>query len=165
MRRERIQEALLSQTEVERLIALEKKCTERTAFHFPFSGKKINIPLVSFDNKVPFLLDVNSSCIALKYTFQSRFQNIPLIRIDLRGRHKNPDDTYVDGPHIHRYKEGEGLQNAVPLTEEFGDTCDVKSMFQKFMDICSVIERPIINYSFIINGNNQRSTNAEQRLF
>lgn len=74
-------------------------------------------------------------------------QTIILMRLDLDGPpHRNPDGEEIPCPHLHVYREGDGDKWAVPVPGvRFGDTQDLFSAFEAFMDHCNVTRRPKID--------------------
>jgi len=142
----------LTQSEADRLIAMEKHYQGNNPHDFPTGGKELRIPLVSGDRRHEFDLDINSKRFNVKkYTFGNRTQNtIVLVRVDLLegGRHVNPDNREIEGPHIHRYREGFGDMWAEPLPSEFGDPNDIFEVFQRFMDYCSITTKPVFSQPF-----------------
>ncbi|MCL2304813.1 MAG: hypothetical protein FWC43_05665 [Planctomycetaceae bacterium] len=140
----------LSQADADQLVAMEKHCFENKRYEFPSGGKKISILLFSHDRRHEFALDIHSGQVDLKkYTFGNRTRSvITLIRVDLRerGRHVNPNNTIITGPHIHRYREGFGDKWAEPLPPEFGNPGNTFQVFQNFMNHCNIVEKPHVTY-------------------
>jgi hypothetical protein len=149
----------LTQAEANRLLAMKKHRTGSESYEFPFGGKRVKIPLVSEDRRHEFELDVHSKRIDLKkYTFGTRTRRvITLVRVDLRsgGRHINPDHTVVVGTHIHRYREGYGDKCAAPLPPELGNPNSAFDVFQRFMDYCKIVTKPIIVKSLFTELTNE----------
>ena len=112
----------LTQEDADRLVVMEKHCLQSKCYPFPREGEKVMVPLVSEDRRHEFEMDVYSSRIDLKkYTFGNRTRRvITLIRVDIGsgGRHVNPDNEAITGPHIHKYREGFGDKWAEPLPDD-----------------------------------------------
>ena len=137
----------LNQEEADALFKMEKIKKDNTEYVLPLLGGKTLIPLVSKNKKEEFLLDINRGRIVLsKNTFQNRARKIfPLCRIDINGPiHVNPDQQEVPTPHMHIYKEGYGDKWAYPLPVEFNDLKNPIEFLDKFMDYCSIVEKPNI---------------------
>ncbi len=138
----------ISQAEADYLFGMEKIAANKNRWDFPTMGVKIEIPLVSRDKKGNFLLDINRGRIDLKrITYQNRARQIViLVRLDLSGPpHRNPDDSEIPPPHIHKYKEGFADKWAYPIPEEiFRNTDDQWQTLQEFMDYCNITEQPDI---------------------
>jgi hypothetical protein len=69
-----------------------------------------------------FLLDVRGPTRDPgKARFQLRYKrDIVLARLCLKSRHTNPDGEFIDGPHLHRYREGYDAKFAEPLEKLSG---------------------------------------------
>ena len=118
------------------------------------------------DDKLTFKLQINkSNKILFKLTNHHHFNTISLLRIDFKGRHKNPETTTelvpefvgkfigkvfgTNEPHIHIYIEGYDLKWAMPL-EEYGfpikeissldDIVSVIKSFQKEINLKSNLQ-------------------------
>jgi uncharacterized protein DUF6978 len=137
---------LLTQREADTLIAVEKHRANDDSFGIPLNGEKWTADLVSVDGRERFLLDVGRGRIAVKAKFQNRARQIVvLVRVDTRGRHKNPDGVVVPAPHIHVYREGYGDQWAEPLPKDhFGDPTDFSLTLREFMRYCSITKPPVL---------------------
>jgi hypothetical protein len=101
-------QSAISQQEANNLLAMEKERKENKTYYLPTNGEQLRVPIVSRDKAHKFVLDINSSQIVIsKYTFQTRLNVVPLIRLDINGRpHVNPGDTRrLSRTHIHRYRE------------------------------------------------------------
>src|SRR5690348_18359494 len=101
--------SMLTQIEATRLIVIEKKCVEKTAFAFPTNGGKLRVPLLSFDGAHQFVLDMTRGRIRLEQaTFQKRvYSTTILLRLDIAGPpHTNPDGNEIACPHLHIYRKG-----------------------------------------------------------
>lgn len=105
-------EIILSQAEADALIALEKHRVSDTSYAFPALGGYLEIPLVSFNGRDQFTLDIARGRIKLtKATYQNRTRTvIVLLRLDIDGPpHTNPNDEEIPCPHLHTYREGYGI--------------------------------------------------------
>ena len=138
----------LTQSEADALIAMEKHCIEERVWNFPSLGGSLNIPLVSSDRKENFFLDIGRGRINFnKGNYQNRGRNVVvLVRLDFGGSpHRNPDDTEIESPHIHIYKEGYGDKWAyqVPIAK-FPDLNDLWKTLDNFMGFCNITKPPKI---------------------
>lgn len=127
---------------------MEKRRVNDEQQTFPPPGQRLAIPLTSFDKRENFMLDITRGQIKLtKATFQNRAsQAIILMRLDLDGPpHRNPDDTDVPCPHLHRYVEGYGDKWAFPAPlDTYPEPKDLWSTFEAFMRHCNIVEPPQI---------------------
>lgn len=139
----------LTQAEADALIAIEKRRIDGSTWDYPGLGGKISIPLVSFNAREQFILDISRGRINLqKGTYQTRaHQSIPLVRLDFSGPpHRNPDDQEIGTPHIHLYREGYADKWAFDVpTEKFQDLNDAWTTLSDFMIFCNITLPPHIN--------------------
>ena len=138
----------ITQAEADALIAMLKVRVSDETWNYPVSGGNVSIPLISKDKKESFWLDVRRGRIdLLKGTYQNRArQVIVLVRLDFGGStHRNPDDSEIESPHLHLYREGYGDKWAVQLPDgAFTDTANLMNMFGDFMRYCNISEPPTI---------------------
>ncbi|MBA4291203.1 MAG: hypothetical protein C0439_19720 [Pseudomonas sp.] len=136
----------LSQSDAETLLRMEKKPALPDAFQFPDLGGRIEVPLLSRDERERFSLDINRKRIALTTGYQARGrQVIVLARLDFAAPHRNPDGTEVGVPHLHVYREGFGDKWAVEIpTGMLSKPDDAWQVLHDFMNYCGVVERPNI---------------------
>ena len=137
----------LTQTEADFLIQIEKHRLDDTVWDFPDLADSLQIPLISFDKKESFFLDIWRSQITLKGRYQTRARKIiVLVRLDFGGSsHRNPDDTEILSPHIHLYKEGYGDKWAYPIQEEhFSSITNLWVTLEEFMRFCHITFPPNI---------------------
>jgi hypothetical protein len=142
-------EILLTQTEAEALIAMEKFRTDHTRWRYPSAGEQLSVPLVSSDRRETFALDITRSRIKLtKSTHQNRARHaIVLLRLDLDGPpHRNPDGTEIPCPHLHVYREGYGDKWVAPAPAHLCQPCnDAYAACVAFMAHCHIVEAPIFD--------------------
>lgn len=136
----------LTQSDAEALLRMEKVPAAPDAFQFPDMGGRIEVPLVSRDERERFSLDINRKRITLTTGYQMRGrQVIVLARLDFSAPHRNPDGAEVGVPHLHLYREGYGDKWAVELPEGLlSEPGDAWQVLHDFMTYCGVVERPNI---------------------
>lgn len=138
----------ITQAEADALMAMEKHRTDDREYLFPKPGESLIVPLVSFDKREEFVLDVYRGSINLKkVNYQNRArQVIPLVRLDISGSpHRNPDDEEISGPHLHLYREGFGAKWAYPIDLSiFGNIDDILQTLSDFLRFCNIINPPNI---------------------
>lgn len=138
----------ITQTEADKLIAMQKKAVDRTEWIFPGQADRIVVPLTSLDKRENFSLDVTRYQIKLtKATFQNRARIVIILyRLDIDGApHRNPDGEEIPCPHLHIYREGFGDKWAIPAPiDKFPDTSDLFSTLDAFMTHCNITEPPVI---------------------
>lgn len=132
---------MLTQLEFEALHNMKKRLDiDSSGIIWPDKGKKISIGCSSLDNKEKFEVTINQSKIKIaKVTYQELYSDKTILfRVDTSGpRHFNPDGTFVEGPHIHIYREGYDDKWAYPL-EEYIDT-NPSDMIVLFIDFLSYV--------------------------
>lgn len=141
-------EVFLTQSEADKLFAMEKHCEINEAYALPMRGNRVLVPLHSCDRREIFALDLYRGRIALhKLMFQNRArQSVILVRLDFAGSpHRNPDDKAIQTPHLHLYREGFGDKWAYPVpAEHFRSIEDEWKSIWDFIRYCNVVEPPII---------------------
>lgn len=153
---------MLTQSEADNLMALEKKRSDDTRRDFPVAGEKLTLPVESMDGREKFQLDISRGRIRLtKCTYQERYQSINiLLRLDLDGPpHPNPEVNAVplaflapyigktlQPPHLHLYVEGYLDKWAIPLPNGFSNPGDLFVTFQEFCSFCNIKLIPLIRH-------------------
>jgi hypothetical protein len=138
----------ITQVEAGALIDMLKVRVSDETWNYPLSGGNVSIPLISKDKKESFWLDVRRGRIdLLKGTYQNRArQVVVLVRLDFGGSaHRNPDDSEIESPHLHLYREGYGDKWAFPLPDgTFTDRENLMNLLGDFMRYCNISEPPQI---------------------
>lgn len=159
---------MLTQTESEILINLEKKKRNNDRFTFPSPGNFLIIPIISLDESENFLIDINRGGKRItKCTYQERYiESIILVRIDIDGPpHPNPDvinvplpflEPYngktINCPHLHLYVEGFLDKWAIPIPiDKFPNSNDLFKSLSDFFTYCNVVNKPTVG-SMSLNG-------------
>lgn len=92
----------------------------------PSFGEHKTYTLNSTTTRDVFIVNINrKSKNYNKYTIQARVQgsNVKLMRLDILSDnvpHRNSDGTYIYGPHLHIFKEGKELADAVEYKDDEG---------------------------------------------
>jgi hypothetical protein len=127
---------------------MEKHRVDNKDWLFSAPGERLTIPLLSFDKREQFHLDVSRAQIKLtKATYQTRArQAIILMRLDLDGPpHRNPNGDEILCPHLHIYREGYGDKWAVSAPPEiYPNTTDLFATLEAFMGHCNIATPPNI---------------------
>lgn len=140
---------MLTDREVERLIAVTKHFVERTVINFPGFGCSLEREVCSDEGHDDFLVDVNrrGKVKRTKCSYQERYAVTDIIfRLDIDGPpHTNPDGAWVPCPHLHVYKEGFADKWAYPIdTMQFTDTNNLTKTFREFLHHCNIHDLPEI---------------------
>lgn len=155
---------MLTQSEADTLIAMQKKRAKEEMYNFPVPGKTLTIPIISVDERESFLIDINRGSIRLtKCTYQERHQGIIILtRLDVDGPpHSNPEvinvplsclEPYngqtIPCSHLHLYVQGFMVKWAIPApSEKFPRTEDICATLDDFFRYCNVIELPSVQRS------------------
>lgn len=159
---------MLTQSEADVLISIQKKKTTDTYYNFPPAGEILTIPIVSINEMESFLIDVNKKgrIRLTKCTYQERYRKIIiLVRLDIDGSpHTNPEVTSIplpyltpyngqtiQCPHLHLYVEGFMDKWAIPApSDKFPNTGDLFRTLEDFFRYCNIIEPPAIQKGLFI---------------
>jgi len=138
----------ISQQEADELIKIEKNVTTNDIYIFPtqINSGKIDVPLVSIDEKEDFILSIKRKQLILEkrnHLLRVR-KSIVLLRLDIDGpEHTNPNGEKIKGTHLHIYREGFADKWAYELPKEtFSDLSDVYQTVVDFMDYCNINRKP-----------------------
>ena len=153
---------MITQAEADNLNAMEKKIKNSEKFlEFPAPGDFIEINLLSLDEALKFIIDINrKGSIRLKYAYQERYRgSIILVRLDISGSpHTNPEvdsvpldylesinGKKIDCPHLHVYVENYDDKWAIPVpVDKFPKLQNLEDTLNDFFRFCNVVEFPII---------------------
>jgi len=158
---------VLTQSEADGLIAMQKKRTKEEMYNFPLAGERLTIPIISVDERESFLIDINRGRIRLtKCTYQDRYQKtIILVRLDIDGPpHTNPEvlnipppyfESYngqtIQCPHLHLYVEGFMDKWAIPApSDKFLNTNNLRDTLDDFFRYCNIVKPPIMQRELFI---------------
>ena len=129
---------------------MEKRFIHQDTIYLGNISLKQRHELTSIDEREKFYLDVWRGGLNLgKYTQQNRARKICiLVRIDIGGSpHLNPDQSIIQCPHIHLYKEGFDDKWAYPLDNYIVvNTNDIVETFIQFSSYCNVKNIPPCQY-------------------
>lgn len=141
-------DGLLSQSDADALLFMEKERANSEPVAFPDLGGRIEVPLVSRDGRESFSLDINRKRIALTTGYQTRGrQTIVLARLDFAAPHRNPDGTEIGVPHLHLYREGYGDRWAYLVPEGMlSAPGDARRVLHDFMAYCRIVVAPDITF-------------------
>ena len=137
---------ILSQSEADKLLAVEKETLDKTHIKLPDLGGFSEMKFQSCCGKDIFVLNFTKCSIKLeKKNHNFRFaQNIGLVRLDLNGPpHRNPDGVEIGESHLHLYREGYGLKYACPVPmDKFHNLNDTLETLKDFMTYCNITKKP-----------------------
>ncbi len=142
-------EIILTQSEADALIELEKRRVDDRVWPYPATGGSTIVPLVSADGREDFFLDLRRARIDLaKGTYQNRARHVVVLaRLDFGGKpHRNPDGGEIGSPHLHLYREGFADKWALPVpADRFPNVHDTWLTLGDFMRFCRIVEPPVFD--------------------
>ena len=94
-----------------------------------FDERMISAEIDNFE----FVLTISRNPFEIRLHLRTKDGNVGLCRIDAAPYHSNPDGTELrDQPHIHRFREGYGLEFAEPI--DWYDLDDPHATLSRFLD-------------------------------
>lgn len=100
---------MLTQAKANDLIAKAKEAARTEVFTWLHNARQEELFLAVEDASMQFLMSLKRNPYEIRLQLRTKDRHIPLARIDNAVQHPNPDGTIIRGPHIHWYREGEGL--------------------------------------------------------
>jgi hypothetical protein len=100
---------MLSQSKANELIALAKEAARREVFTWLQDARQEELLIALGQKDLEFLLSLKRNPFEIKVQLRTRERHIPLARVDNAAQHVNPDGTILRCPHLHLYREGEGM--------------------------------------------------------
>lgn len=148
----------MTEAQATELIGLMKRLLVDT-INFPSPGEKLFLDAVHvLDESKQFEIVIRKgSRDSEKCTFQGLSKNpkVPLVRLDVVSKngppHRNPDDTLIYGPHLHIYKDGTMMHEAVPFDIEDPDLVSYCICFFKKFNIIELETLSITNQPNLLN--------------
>ena len=145
----------LSQSEADRLLAIEKVRVSDEPMRFPMARRKAEAALRSVNGKDEFILSVILGVVKFpRFTIQLRTrQSVVLARLDMHGppKHKNPDNSLVSPPHLHLYREGHHSNWAFSLPDDkFSNLSNRRVIWNDLMRFCNITIPPRVEWALLI---------------
>ncbi len=140
---------MLTQQEADFLIETPKRFVDVDPIQLPSLGQSLSFNLAAIHTPETFRLDVNRKGVIKisKYTCQGRYRTtVHLLRLDVDGPpHTNPDGTTLEGPHLHRYREGYDDKWAEPVDPTvLANLPDLVTTFCQFAQLFGVEHIPAV---------------------
>ncbi|MCY3832635.1 MAG: hypothetical protein OXG85_06435 [Chloroflexi bacterium] len=130
------------------MLALEKHRVSDEPIRFPLPRRRSFARLASADGEEEFVLDIYFGDVDFsRFSIQLRArQSVILARLELDGPiHENPDGFLIPTPHLHLYREGEGVIWAFKIpTQKFTNLSDRSILWNDFMCFCNITIPPRI---------------------
>ena len=106
---------MLSAQRVQQLLDMAKEAAARECVTWEIDQRQEELVVAVEDRGLVFLLSMKRNTYEITAQLRTRERHVPLARIDNAAQHVNPDGTVLRGPHLHIFKEGEGLAWAEPI--------------------------------------------------
>lgn len=130
------------------MLALEKHRVSDELIRFPLPRRRAFSRLASADGDEAFFLDIYFGDVDFpRFSIQLRArQTVILARLELDGPvHENPDGILIATPHLHLYREGEGVSWAYEIpADKFTNLSDRTVLWKDFMRFCNITIPPSI---------------------
>ena len=138
----------MSQQEADRLLGLEKHRVSDEPILFPLPRRRAFAKLLSVDGTEEFILEMYFGDVDFpRFSIQLRArQSVILVRLELDGPvHENPDELLIPTPHLHLYREGEGVSWAFAVpADKFTNLSDRWVLWKDFVRFCNITIPPRI---------------------
>lgn len=107
---------MLTQTQADILIDALKEAVRKEIFGWLADRRQDELFVTVEKDNVFFVLSLIRQPFEIRLHLRTKQDNIGLLRVDAAPYHPNPDGTELrDTPHMHRYREGYGMQFAEPI--------------------------------------------------
>jgi hypothetical protein len=125
---------LLTQAQADRLIELAKE-GERTDPFVWLASKHTDESIAAVEDKgLRFVLSLKRNPFEIRLHFRTKDRDVGLVRLDNSPYHPNPDGSEIrDRPHLHRFREGYGLEWAEPV--DWYDVNDPFRTLERFLEM------------------------------
>lgn len=128
---------MLTQQQADRLIALLKEAVRKEVFVWELNKSQNELLVAVEEQEIQFVLSMNRHPHKIRLHLRTRDRDIGLVRVDNASYHSNPDSSEIRGqPHIHVYREGEGLNWAEPI--DWFDLTNPLATLEHFLDFVHV---------------------------
>jgi hypothetical protein len=125
---------MLTQAQADRLIEMLKEALRTDSFVWQNNKAQDEIFAAVADRKIQFVLFLKRNPFEIRLHLRTRDRDIGLARVDNAPYHPNPDGTEIrDRPHLHLYREGEGLNWAEPV--DWYDVANPLGTLERFLQI------------------------------
>ncbi|TDP82876.1 hypothetical protein EV672_10563 [Aquabacterium commune] len=124
---------MLTQQRADQLIKLAKEALARECVTWQENQRQEEMVIAVEDRGMQFLFSMKRNPHEITAQLRTRDRHIPLARIDNAAQHVNPDGNVLRGPHLHWYREGEGLAWAEAI--DWYDVARPMDTLVKFLDL------------------------------
>jgi len=106
---------MLTAQRVQQLLDLAKEAVARDCATWHEDRRQEELVVAVGDRNLEFLLSFKRNVHEITAQLRTRERHVGLARIDNAAQHVNPDGTVLRGPHLHVFREGQGLAWAEPI--------------------------------------------------
>ena len=125
---------MLTQAQADRLIALLKEAVRNDAFVWEMNKAQDELLVAVEEQEIQFVLSMHRHPFKIRLHLRTKDRDLGLVRVDNASYHPNPDGTEIRGqPHIHIYREGDGLNWAEPI--DWFDLNNPLATLERFLDV------------------------------
>jgi len=124
---------MLTQERADQLIRLAKEALARECVTWQDNQRQEELLIAVEDRGLQFLFSMKRNPHEITAQLRTRDRHIPLARIDNAAQHVNPDGNVLRCPHLHWYREGEGLAWAEAI--DWYDVTRPMDTLVKFLDL------------------------------
>jgi hypothetical protein len=108
--------AMLTQAQADRLISIAKEAERTDALNWHPQKIENEVMIAVEEKELHFILSMKRNPFEIRLHLRTKDRDIGLVRLDNSRYHPNPDGTeIINKPHLHRYREGYGLEWAEPI--------------------------------------------------
>lgn len=105
---------MLTQRKADELLSQKKEALRRDVFTWLENTRQEEMVTAVQMQELEYLLSLKRNPFEITAQLRTRDRHIGLARIDNAAQHINPDGGVLRCPHLHVYREGEGLAWAEP---------------------------------------------------
>jgi uncharacterized protein DUF6978 len=125
---------MLTQIQADRLIELGKEAERSEPLNWASDRQENEVLIATEEKSLRFVLSLKRNPFEIRLHLRTRDRDIGLVRVDNSRYHPNPDGTeIIDQPHLHRYREGYGLEWAEAV--DWYDVSDPYGTLGRFLRI------------------------------
>lgn len=127
---------MLTQAQADKLIRLAKEAERTDPLSWAPDRHENELLTATEEKGLRFVLSLKRNPFEIRLHLRTKDRDIGLVRVDNSRYHPNPDGTeIIDQPHLHRYREGYGLDWAEPINwYDVNDPYGTLEQFLRFIN-------------------------------
>jgi hypothetical protein len=123
---------MLTQAQADKLIRVAKEAERADPLIWAPDRHENEFLAAVEERGLRFVLSLKRNPFEIRLHLRTKDRDIGLVRVDNSRYHPNPDGTeIIDRPHLHRYREGFGLEWAEPI--DWYDVNDPYGTLERFL--------------------------------